>query len=142
VQRLRSGFDATDTALVRFFRAPWRQLLPPFCGYVALWLLEAAETYLLLRLLGAEVTWQAAFCMEALLSFLRAVVSLLPAGLGVQDLGYLVFLRALAIVDAPNVAAAFALLKRGRELIWIVVGYACLADKTRRPAGAIQPEAV
>jgi glycosyltransferase 2 family protein len=139
--RLRESFAQTDATLAQFFRLPFRTLLAPLSVYTSVWLLEALETYALLRLLGADISWQAAFCMEAVLSFLRAVISVLPAGLGVQDLGYMVFLRALGIADANNMAVAFSLLKRCREALWILVGYACLASPVRAglPAATEQP---
>jgi hypothetical protein len=76
---------------------------------------------------------------------------MLPAGLGVQDLGYLTFLRALQVPDVLNVAAAFLLLKRSKECFWAVVGYVVLALELRPqvpvtgltkglPGPAIQPQ--
>jgi uncharacterized membrane protein YbhN (UPF0104 family) len=49
-----------------------------------------------------------------------------PGGLGVQDLGYMAFLSALGIPEAPAVSAAFVVLKRSKEILWIGVGYALL----------------
>jgi uncharacterized membrane protein YbhN (UPF0104 family) len=59
---------------------------------------------------------------------------MVPAGLGVQDVSYLAFLRALGVPDALNVAAAFLLLKRAKECFWAAVGYAILAFDLRVPA--------
>jgi uncharacterized membrane protein YbhN (UPF0104 family) len=49
-----------------------------------------------------------------------------PAGLGVQDLGYFAFFSALGVPDAMGVGAAFVLLKRTKELFWVCVGYTLL----------------
>jgi hypothetical protein len=66
---------------------------------------------------------------------LRHVFVLLPAGLGAQDLGY-VTLMAATHAGGASVAAAFALLKRSKELVWCAVGYALLLADRRaaRPA--------
>jgi hypothetical protein len=63
-----------------------------------------------------------------------------PAGLGVQDLSYLAFLRALQVPDALNVAAAFLLLKRSKECFWSMIGYALLALELRERTGPKQLE--
>jgi hypothetical protein len=61
----------------------------------------------------------------------------LPAGLGVQDLGYVLFLRALGVADPLVTGAAFSLIKRGKEALWIAVGYACLLSSRRRSVPAL-----
>ena len=50
-----------------------------------------------------------------------------PAGLGVQDLGYVAFLSALEAGDASNLAAAFLIAKRGKEILWIAGGWLLLS---------------
>jgi hypothetical protein len=61
-----------------------------------------------------------------------------PAGLGVQDLGYVLSLRAIGIPDAATVSAAFVLLKRGKDVFWILVGFLLLGagERRARPSGA------
>jgi hypothetical protein len=54
------------------------------------------------------------------------VAFVVPAGIGIQDLGYALFLRALAVPNASEVAAAFTLLKRGKELLLVTLGLCLL----------------
>jgi len=49
----------------------------------------------------------------------------LPGGLGAQDASYYGLL-ALYGVPNPEVAAAFVILKRSKELFWIALGYLLL----------------
>jgi uncharacterized membrane protein YbhN (UPF0104 family) len=75
-------------------------------------------------------------------SLLRSLVFVVPAGLGVQDAGYAVLLRALGVPDSVEVAAAFSLLKRGRELLWVGLGIALFtrfapSERLLAPSGAI-----
>ena len=49
-----------------------------------------------------------------------------PAGLGVQDAAYVLCLRALGVPDATTLGAAFVVIKRGKDLFWIVVGFLLL----------------
>jgi uncharacterized membrane protein YbhN (UPF0104 family) len=131
LERSRVRFTGTDGELRLFFRGSLlRASLPAvvfFCG----WLLESVETYLILRLLGIELPFVAVASFEVALSFLRHVTFVLPGGLGVQDLGYVAFLRALGVSDPLIVGASFVLLKRAKECAWALLGYALLADDLR-----------
>ena len=131
---LQTRFSTTDAELQRFFatalRSPW-----PLLSFLTGWLLESADTFLILYLLGVQLPWTTVGALEVSASFLRNVVFMVPAGLGVQDVSYLAFLRALHVADALNVAAAFLLLKRCKEGFWAVCGYTVLAlDLQRLPA--------
>ncbi len=127
---LQARLTRTDRLLATFFasvvRSPW-----PLLAFLTAWLLEAADTYLILHLLGVQLPWTAVGALEVSASLLRNVVFMVPAGIGVQELSYLAFLRALHIVDALSVAAAFLLLKRCKELFWAACGYAILAHDLR-----------
>jgi hypothetical protein len=69
-----------------------------------------------------------------MLSFLKNVLFILPAGIGVQDVGYVSCLAALGVPDALDVGAAFSVLKRGKELFWASFGYWLLASEARPAA--------
>jgi hypothetical protein len=130
---LRTRLDAVDMVCVRadgklrtFFGNALRTppaLLAFLCG----WLIEASETFLILYLLGVRLPFTTVGAVEVASSFLRNVAFIVPAGLGVQDLSYLAFLRALHVADALEVTAAFLLLKRCKECFWAVCGYVILA---------------
>ncbi|HET9960299.1 MAG TPA: lysylphosphatidylglycerol synthase domain-containing protein [Polyangiaceae bacterium] len=126
----RARFENTDAELARLFtfsagREAWLTM-----GFVFGWLGESVETYVGLRLLGVNLDFGAIAAMEVMLSLLRSLVVVLPAGIGVQDAGYALLLRALGVNDSVDTVAAFALLKRAKELLWVGVGLALL---TRRP---------
>jgi uncharacterized protein (TIRG00374 family) len=110
-----------------------RELAAPALLFLGGWLLESLETWLILRLLGIELGFVEVASFEVLLSFLRNVLFVLPAGLGVQDLGYVTFLAALGVPDAVNAGAAFVVLKRTKELFWIGVGYTLLGFELKPP---------
>jgi hypothetical protein len=130
VAPLAARFAQTDDHLRGFFRAGWRSPWP-YLGFLLGWLLEAADTLLILHLLGVRLPWSVGGALEVSASLLRNLAVVVPAGLGVQDVSYLAFLRALQVPDALNVAAAFLLLKRGKECFWAACGYALLAFELR-----------
>lgn len=131
VDRSAARFHRTDAELAALFRAGPRRLVKPGFGFLCSWLLEALETFVILRLLGTELDFSTVAGFEVALSFLRNLVFVLPAGLGLQDVGYVLFLRALGVPDALAVGAAFSVLKRGKELFWSLAGYALLAWDAR-----------
>jgi uncharacterized protein (TIRG00374 family) len=132
LNRRQANFANTDGLTAHYFSSGFLQstLVPGFfffCG----WLCEALESFLILKLLGVELDFCAVASVEVLLSFLKNVLFVLPAGIGVQDVGYVSCLTALGVPDALTVGAAFSALKRGKELLWAVVGYLLLAAEAR-----------
>ncbi len=105
-------------------------------SFLACWLLEALETAVILALVGGPLDIALALAVEVGLSLLRSAGNVAPAGLGVQDAGYATLLPAMGV--PVETTAAFVLLKRGKEIVWIAVGYALLAAMRRgevaRPA--------
>ena len=109
VLRLRAARSATAAATLAFFGC---------------WCVEALESALLLRLVGADVALAAVVAVEAGLSLVRSLAVIAPSGLGVVDFGYATVLPMLG-ADAGS-AAAFVVLKRAKELAWVAAGYALL----------------
>jgi glycosyltransferase 2 family protein len=140
VARHSSAFHATDSALSTLFRASPRRLMAPLAGFGAAWLVEALETWLILALLGVPVGFATAGSIEVLLSLVRSIVFVVPAGLGVQDVGYAACFTGFGLPEGASLAAAFILLKRSKELLWIGVGYATLGSDLgallRRPTAS------
>jgi hypothetical protein len=124
----RASFVAVDRRFEAFARAESAGWLANTAMYFAAWLSESAETFLFLRLLGARISFLEVLPVEACLSFVRGLAFVAPAGLGVQDLGY------LSLLGLPrSLVLAFIASKRGKELFWAAVGYlALLAQKTPR----------
>jgi len=111
-------------------------------GYFVCWLLEWLDTALILRLLGAPPGLAVAMAAEVGISLVRAIGNVAPAGLGVQDAGYATLFPAMGV--RPEVAAAFVVVKRAKEAVWIAIGYALLAMQRRaaaRAAAAAEPSA-
>ena len=135
LERNALRFQRTDEGLAAFFRQEPIGLVPSILLYVAGWFLRAVETWLFLRLVGVDVPLPAAMVIETALILVRAMAVPVPAGLGVQDTGYVLCLKALGVPDATTVGAAFVLLKRGKDLFWILLGF-LLLGVGRRPGEA------
>jgi len=136
LERHALRFRRADEHLLQFFEKERGALVPPLVLYSAGWVVRGLETFLFLSLLGAGVPFTTALVVETAIIVVRSVAVPVPAGLGVQDVGYVLCLRALGVPDATTVATAFVLLKRGKDLFWILVGFAFMAfgerDATHR----------
>jgi uncharacterized membrane protein YbhN (UPF0104 family) len=130
------GFKQVDTELKRLLWTERRKLALPTIGYLLAWLLEAVETWLILSLLGVELSIPEIVSLEVVASAVRSLVAVVPSGLGVQDASYVAFFAAYGVPEAQTVGAAFVILKRLKELAWIGFGYLLLASLRRpRPGG-------
>jgi uncharacterized membrane protein YbhN (UPF0104 family) len=124
--RRREAFVATDAGFAALAREGKSSLVSTLL-LVAAWLLESVETFVLLRMAGAHLSLVMVLSFEAGLSVLRSGWFFAPAGLGALDMGYMAVLRMVGVPDATSVGAAFLVLKRGRELVWIAFGYGWMA---------------
>jgi uncharacterized protein (TIRG00374 family) len=136
LERNARRFQRTDEELAAFFRHGPLGLVLPIALYVLAWLVRSLETWLFLRLVGVSIPLSVAMVIETSLILVRAMAVPVPAGLGVQDTGYVLCLKALGVPDAVTVGAAFVLLKRGKDLFWILVGFLLLGFGRRRGEAA------
>jgi uncharacterized membrane protein YbhN (UPF0104 family) len=79
------------------------------------------EIWFAMRLFGRPVTVAEAVILESMTVALRHVAFIVPAGIGVQEAGLVVFGRALGIDS--ELALAVSMVKRAREVLW---GVPCL----------------
>ncbi len=130
-ERCRAGATSAHASMKRIgvARAATWAATTAFFGC---WLLEACDTAIVLRLLGAPPDFAVAMAAEVGISLVRAIGGLAPAGLGVQDVGYAALFPAMGL--RPETAAAFVVVKRAKEAVWIGVGYLLLALERRAAA--------
>lgn len=123
----KKHFIETDAHFEQFHNIKRRKLsLAVFMFFIG-WMFETIDSLLILTLLEVDLPFGALMCMETTMSLIRALLFILPAGLGVQDYGYVLFLKSFGVPDAESVGVAFVLMKRSKELIWIVTGYIFMA---------------
>jgi uncharacterized protein (TIRG00374 family) len=117
-----AGFEELDQAARGFFAAPLRARILCVIPFLLEWLTEAAETFLILRVLHVSVDFSSVMLLDGVGSLLRAMAFFVPAGLGAQDAAQIFMLRALGVGDAVTVGAALILIKRTKEVFWVVTG--------------------
>jgi len=128
VTRLRAGALAGDAQLARLGAARPATWLAT-ASFFGCWLCESIETALILWLIGAPLDLALAMAVEVGLTLARSVGNFAPAGIGIQEAGYATLLTATGL--GVETAAAFVLLKRAKEIVWIAIGYGLLAGMGR-----------
>ena len=118
-----SGFLDTDQALGSYRGTPSGGCFVAMTYYVLAWFMLTAESYIILKLLGVEIPFYQIFAIDIALAMLRSLFFFIPSGLGVQDLGYLIFFQAIGLHDFSAAGAAFVLLRRFKEALWYAAGY-------------------
>lgn len=89
------------------------------------WMAEALEVYVILACLGGPVNAPVSIAIGALSVFIKGGTFFIPGSLGAQEGGNLLLLQAFGYSDVTGIT--FALLRRIRELVWIGIGFGCLA---------------
>ncbi|MFO0675485.1 MAG: hypothetical protein U0169_03060 [Polyangiaceae bacterium] len=146
------SFEATDRALAKAFlsESDPRATGSPATGgdalvldalYLGVWCMETLETFAILRILGVPADLAAVAAFEAGLSIVRSIVIVFPSGLGFSELGYVALFGACGY-GGPDVALAFSLVKRGKDLSLVALGFALGAgidgrSHASRPAGSV-----
>jgi uncharacterized membrane protein YbhN (UPF0104 family) len=118
----RTDFATLDAATRSFLEAPLGLRLRCLVTFTIEWLIEGAETLLILRLLGVDISVGDALMLDGVTSLLRALAFFVPAGLGVQDATQLFVMRALGVADATTAAGALIFIKRTKEVFWVFTG--------------------
>jgi len=116
------GFLETDAELKSFDTSFAVRLLFVLFLYILAWFMLAIESYIILRLLGVELSFLQVLAMDTAITMLRVLFFFIPSGLGVQELGYRLFFQAIGMNDVADYGA-FVLLRRFKELLWYSFGY-------------------
>ncbi len=133
------GFTETDQHFAALAGAGAGAVVAATAAFLGCWLVEGAEALVILRLLRVDISYAEVLAFEVVVSLLRNLAFMVPAGLGVQDAGYVAFFGAFGVPDAPTLGVAFVLIKRAKELVWIAVGFLLFVLLRDVPAAA--PEA-
>lgn len=109
-----------DALFVRFYTERRLRITISIGFALASWLLGVVEIHFVMGLLGYPISWSEAWIVEALVQTVRTGTFFIPAGLGSQE-GTLLLVCQTLTGDA-TVGLAFALVRRSRELVWIIGG--------------------
>lgn len=113
-----------DEALRGYYRNEWRRFALSVGFHLAGWLLGALEAFVMLWALGIDASAVTATVIEALGSGVRFATFLVPASLGAFEGANAAAFGALGF--GAGAGLAFSLVRRARQVVWVVVGIGVL----------------
>ncbi|MEK6807048.1 MAG: lysylphosphatidylglycerol synthase domain-containing protein [Pseudomonadota bacterium] len=107
--------ESLDAEMRAIFNRTWR-LLRAMGWQLSGYALGTLETWLALKLLGHPVDFSTALALEATVMFIRHIIVIVPAGLGLQEAGLMMIGTVLGL--PPDVSLSLSLAKRLREVVF------------------------
>jgi uncharacterized protein (TIRG00374 family) len=116
---------ALDRAIHDFYARDRRAFILSIGMFFLGWMAEAVEVYVILYMIGPPADVLTSISIAALAVVIKGGAFFIPGSIGAQEGGYLLLLMAYGYSDVAGIS--FAILRRLRELLWIVIGLICLA---------------
>ncbi len=118
------NFSDLKQELAEFGGSSSRRLWISGLFFAIMWSIDGMETHLIARALGLHTSMGTSYEIEIICAFLRSIAFFIPSGIGLQDAAYIAFFES---IGAPRAgAAAFIVIKRLRQFLWIIVGFGLL----------------
>lgn len=114
-----SVYDMNDTS-ANFFRENKGKFLFAFMLCVTHWIFGAMEFYIVLSMMGLDVSIIKAVTVEMGVIIFKTVGAIVPGQIGVEEYGNKVMLDAIGIVN-NEIWLVVTLMRRGRQLFWLLV---------------------
>jgi uncharacterized membrane protein YbhN (UPF0104 family) len=133
-QKVAETAHGADRALAIIYRAHPGRVARSLAWFVLGWFASAAETWLILHLLGSTVSPSGALAIEAFSVGVRFATFFVPAQIGVAEAGSVAACAALGL--GADIGLSLSLVRRVREGAWAGIGLLLLA-RAPRPAHAI-----
>jgi putative membrane protein len=124
LDRHRERLLGLDRQIQGFYRDHKLRFLLSTGAYLAGWLLDPLEIYVVGRLMDVELTWLHALAIEAFISVAKIMGMFVPGAVGVQESGVVLLCRLAGLPDFFGLA--YAILRRGREALYALVGWTLL----------------
>lgn len=125
-----------DDRLVQFYTEKRSYFFGAFGLNLLNWYLGALEIYIILYFLGHPISIAESIILETLVELVRAGTFFIPATLGTQEAAFL--LATGAITGEPALGVATALMRRVREIVWLILGFVIGWQYSTRPADLAQ----
>jgi len=113
-----------DDQIYAFYQSDRARFFSTTTVFLMGWLADTIEVYVVCHLLGLPLTWTEAIAIESFITVAKAVGIFVPGALGVQESGVVLLFQVFGL-PAP-IAVTYAILRRGRDLFYVLVGGALL----------------
>jgi len=132
LEERKASLEELDSTIRTFYTHHRRTFYLALLTFFVAWVLETLEVYAILYYLEVQVDMLTSLSIAALTVFIKGSTFFIPGSLGAQEGGYVLLLLAFGYPDVTGIT--FALIRRLREILWILVGLVCLLLlKGRKP---------
>jgi glycosyltransferase 2 family protein len=135
LEKFLSHIQEFDERLVQFYTSQRSHFYGALGLNLLTWYLGALEVYVILYFLGHPVSYTEALMLETLVELVRAGTFFIPATLGTQEAAFL--LATGAITGQPALGVATALMRRVREIVWLILGFAAGWQYSKKPSDLV-----
>lgn len=113
-----------DSTIQQFYSEHPSTFYAAFLTFFVAWVTETLEVFAILYYLGVGVDVWASVSIAALTVFIKGGTFFIPGSLGAQEGGYTLLLMGFGYSEVTGLT--FALIRRAREILWILIGLICL----------------
>jgi uncharacterized protein (TIRG00374 family) len=133
VERKLSTIDSVENKLLDFYHSTPRAFWGSFALNLACQGMAVLEVYLILWLMGANLSLFAALAIEALTKLVNIVGMFNPGNIGTYEGGNMLIVRMFGLSGAAGLTLSVT--RRLRALFWAAVGSLCLVmlSRSRKP---------
>jgi uncharacterized protein (TIRG00374 family) len=124
LEKHRPNLRKLDDQVYAFYRHDRICFFQTTAAFLVGWFFDTLEIFVVCHLLGLPLAWTEAIAIEAFISVAKAVGIFVPGALGVQESGVILLFEIFGL-PVP-VAAAYAIVRRGREVFYVLIGGALL----------------
>jgi len=124
LEERKASLEELDSTIRTFYTQHRRTFYVALLTFFFAWILETLEVYAILYYLDVHVDMLTSLSIAALTVFIKGSTFFIPGSLGAQEGGYVLLLLAYGYPDVTGIT--FALIRRLREILWILVGLVCL----------------
>ncbi len=126
LNRIRQSSLEINYTLNSFYKDHKKKLLLTLIFFLFTWVLMAFESLLILKVIGIEADIFQMIALESLISLVRIAFFFLPGAAGPMDLSIIMIFNLVGVPDPLQNSVLFVILKRLKELFWIITGYIVL----------------
>lgn len=143
LQNKRQDLRALDERIFRFYHTQPRSFAASGAAYLTGWICDSLEVYLVSHLLGFPMDFGTALAIESFITVAKALGIVVPGALGVQESGVWLLFNLFGYTESQ--AISYAILRRGREVIYTAIGALLLYSEggsLRRVAAQVEADSL
>ena len=120
LEKRQAHLRELDDRIFGFYRENPRSFAASSTAYLVGWMCDAFDLFVVSRLLGFPMDYGTALAIESFIGVAKALGIFVPAALGVQESGVWLLFNLFGYTEAQ--AVAYAILRRGREVVYAAIG--------------------